>query len=159
MVLTRLDFRPCRNNLTLADPLALRSHRQGVLELPREDNVFDEHTFNGHTPAFSDITNDFADALGDLLSTLNHILQHTRTDDMAKRSLGALNESLANVGDSKGSLVGGNDVVIDDGGEMNRNIVLIARNHQHFYPHALSGLKLHVPSSCKPAAGPRIAES
>lgn len=43
---------------------------------------------------------------------------------MAQSGLSTLDESLANVGDAEGSLVGRDDVVVDDGGQVQSDVVL-----------------------------------
>lgn len=43
---------------------------------------------------------------------------------MAESGLGALNEGLADVGDAEGGLMGADDVVVDDRGEVEGDVVL-----------------------------------
>ena len=50
-------------------------------------------------------------------------MEHAGANDVAKGGLGALDKGLADVGDAEGSFVGGNDVVVDDGGEMEGDVV------------------------------------
>lgn len=119
-----LDFCPGGNDLTLSDTLALGGHGERVLELASENDILDQHALDLHTPAGCDIFDDLCDALGDLLTALNDILQDTGTNDMAKSGLGAFNKRLADVDDTEGGLVGGDDVVVDDGGKMDGDIVL-----------------------------------
>lgn len=77
-----------------------------------------------HAPAGRDVLDDLANALGNLLAALNHVLQHARADDVAQRGLGPLDEGLANIRDTEGGLVRGDDVVVDDRSELQRDIVL-----------------------------------
>lgn len=119
-----LDFGPRGNNLALSNTLALGGHRKRVLELTGENDILDQHALDLHTPTSGDILNDLCNTLGKLLTTLNDVLQDTGADDMAKSSLGALNKCLADVDNTEGGLVGGDDVVVDDGGKMNSDIVL-----------------------------------
>ena len=79
-------------------------------------------------PARGDVFDDFADGLRDLFTALDDILENTGTDDMAKRSLRALNERLADVGDPECGFVRGRDVVVDDGGEVDADVVLCHAN-------------------------------
>jgi hypothetical protein len=50
-------------------------------------------------------------------------LEHAGADDVAEGGLRALDEGLADVGDAKGGFVGGGDVVVDDGGELEVDVV------------------------------------
>jgi hypothetical protein len=50
-------------------------------------------------------------------------LEHARADDVAEGGLRALDEGLADVGDAEGGFVGGGDVVVDDGGELEVDVV------------------------------------
>lgn len=93
-----------------------------------EDNILDEHRLDLNTPTGRDILDDLANALGDLLTALNHVLQDTGTDDVAQGGLGTLDQGLADVGDSEGGLVRADDVVVDDAGEVEVDIVL---GHAH----------------------------
>lgn len=112
------------NNLALSDTLALSSHGKRLLELLAEDDVFDKHALDLDTPAGSNVLDDLSNALGDLLAALNDILEHTGTDDVAEGGLGALDEGLADVGNAEGGLVGGDDVVVDDRGQVEGDVVL-----------------------------------
>lgn len=89
-----------------------------------EDNVLDEHRLNLDTPAGGDVLNDLANALGNLLTALDDVLQDTGTDDVAQGGLGALDQGLADIGDSEGGLVRADDVVVDDTGEVEVDVVL-----------------------------------
>lgn len=122
--LRALDLGARGDDLGLSDPLGLSGHRQRVLQLVVEDDVLDQHAFNLYAPAGSDVFDDLADGLCNLLAALNHILQHTGADDMAEGGLSALNESLADVGDAKSRFVRRCDVVVDDGGEVDVDVVL-----------------------------------
>lgn len=62
--------------------------------------------------------------MGDLLAALDDILQYTRADDVAEGGLGALDEGLADVADAEGGFVRGGDVVVDDGCEVQGDVVL-----------------------------------
>ena len=64
------------------------------------------------------------DALRQLLAPLNHLLQHARAHDGAQRRLRALDQRLADVGDTKSGLVRGGDVVVDDRGQVDGDVVL-----------------------------------
>ena len=135
-----LDFGPGGDDLGLSDPLALRRHGQRLLELVAEDDVFDQHALDLHAPTLGHILYDLADALRDFLATLDDILEDAGADDVPERGLRALDERLADVGDAKGGLVGGDDVVVDDGGEVQRNVVF---GHADLLPH-LDDLDLDV---------------
>ncbi len=76
------------------------------------------------TPTRCDIFNDFANGLRDLLATLNHILQYAGTNNMAECGLCALDEGLTNIGDPEGGLVRRRDVIIDNGGKVDADVVL-----------------------------------
>lgn len=94
------------------------------MELAGENDILDQHALDLHTPTIGDIFNYLCNALGNLLATLNDVLQDTGTNDMAKSGLGAFNKCLADVDDAEGGLVGGDNVVIDDGGKVDGDIVL-----------------------------------
>jgi hypothetical protein len=138
--LRALDLGAGSDDLALSDPLALGGHRQRVLELPREDDVLDEHALDVHAPALGHVPNDLGDALSNLLAALDNVLQHARADHVSQRGLGAFDQGLAHVRDAEGGLVWGDDVVVDDGREVNGDIVL---GHAHLLWH-LADLNLDV---------------
>ncbi|KAI6756254.1 hypothetical protein HG530_011990 [Fusarium avenaceum] len=92
------------NDLAFTNTLALGSHGERLLQLLTEDNILDEHTLNLNTPASGNILNDFSDGLGDLLATLDDVLENTSTDYMTESGLSTLHESLLNVIDTESSL-------------------------------------------------------
>lgn len=51
-------------------------------------------------------------------------MEDAGADDVAQGGLGALDEGLADVGDAEGSLVGRDDVVVDDAGKVEVDVVL-----------------------------------
>lgn len=112
------------NDLAFTDTLALSGHGERLLQLLAENNVLDEHALDLNTPSSGDILNDLSNRLGNLLSTLDNILKNTSTNDMTKCGLGTLHQGLANVVDAEGSLVGSHDVVVDDRGEAEGDVVL-----------------------------------
>ena len=119
-----LDLGPGGNDLGLSDPLGLRSHAERVLQLVAEDHVLDQHAFDLHAPAHGDVLDDLADRLRDLFPSFDDILQHPGADDVSQRRLGPLDERLADVGDAEGGLVRAGDVVVDDAGEVQGDVVL-----------------------------------
>ncbi len=60
------------------------------------------------------VLNDLANALGYLFPALDDILEDASSNNMTQSGLSSLNEGLAHVGDAESSLVGGQDVVVDD---------------------------------------------
>lgn len=122
--LGRLDFGTCRDDLGFTSSLALCSHGQAVLQFLAEDDVLDEHALDLHTPACCGLFNNFTNGLRDLFAALNDILEHARTDDVAESGLCSLDEGDAQVGDSESGFVWAGDVVVDDGGEGEVDIVL-----------------------------------
>lgn len=122
--LGRLDLRARGDDLALTDALGLRGHGERVLQVIAEDDVLDEHGLDLDAPARSHLFDDLPDRLGDLLAALNHVLQHARADHVAERRLRALHKRLPHVGDAKGRLVRRGDVVVDDGGQVEGDIVL-----------------------------------
>jgi hypothetical protein len=112
------------DNLGLSSSLGLCSHGKRVLQFPGKDDVLDEHGFDFDTPAQGGLLDDFADGLCNFLATLDDILKDTRTNDMAQRSLGSLNKSLADVADTESSLVWRRDAVVDDRRQIERHVVL-----------------------------------
>lgn len=116
------------DDLAFTDTLALGSHGQRLLQLLAEDDILDEHRLNLDTPAGRDVLDDLANALGDLLAALDDVLENTGTDDVAQGGLGTLDQGLADVGDSEGGLVRADDVVVDNTGEVEVDVVL---GHAH----------------------------
>lgn len=102
----------------------MRSHRQRVLQVVAENDVLDQHGFDLDTPARRDILDDLADRLRDFFPALDHILQNAGAHHLAKRGLSALDKRLSDIGDTERSLVRGDDVVVDNGGQVQRDIVL-----------------------------------
>ena len=119
-----LDLRPRRNDLGLANPLRLCGHTERLLEFIAEDYILDEHALDVHTPSSRDIFDDLADGLRNLLTALNDILQQARADDMTEGSLRALYKRGANVADAKGGFVWTCDIVVNDGGEIDGDVIL-----------------------------------
>lgn len=111
------------NDLALSDTLALCGHRKRFLEFLAENNVLDEHAFDLDTPAGCYILNDFTNGLGHLLAAFNNVLEDTSTNYVAKSGLGTLDKSLTNVCDTESGNVRGDDVVVDDGGEAEGDVV------------------------------------
>lgn len=116
------------DDLAFTNTLALGGHGQRLLQLLAEDDILDEHRLDLNTPTGRDILDDLANALGDLLTALDDVLQDTGTDDVAQGGLGTLDQGLADVGDSESGLVRADDVVVDDAGEVEVDIVL---GHAH----------------------------
>jgi hypothetical protein len=112
------------DDLALTNTLALGSHGQRLLEVLAEDNVLDEHALDLDSPPGGNVFDDLPNGLGNLLATLNDVLEDTGTDDVTESSLGTLHERLADVGYAEGSLVRGDDVVVDDRGEAQGDVVL-----------------------------------
>ena len=135
-----LDLGLGGDDLALADALALGRHRQRVLELLAEDDILDEHTLDLHAPAGGDVLDDLADALGDLLAPLDDVLQDARAHHVPQRRLRALHQRRPHVGDAEGGLVRRRDVVVDDGRQLHRHVVL---GHAHLLGH-LDDLDLDV---------------
>ena len=119
-----LDLCAGGNDFGLSDTLTLGGHRQGVLELIGEDDVLDQHALDLNTPTGCDVLDYLADGLCQLLATLDDVLEHTSTHDVTQRRLRALHQGLANIGDAEGCLVRGGDMVVDNGCEVQGNVVL-----------------------------------
>lgn len=90
-----------------------------------EDDVLDQHALDLDTPAGSGVLDDGADVLRDFFTALDHVLEDARADNVAEGGLGALDEGLADVADAEGGFVGGGDVVVDDGCELEVDIVCL----------------------------------
>ena len=118
-----LDFGACSNDLGFSGTLALRSHGERILKILAEDDVLDQHALDGGAPAGGGLFDDLADRLRDFLAALDYVLEHARADDVAEGGLRALDEGLADVGDAEGGFVGGGDVVVDDGCELEVDVV------------------------------------
>lgn len=123
--LRRLDFGARGDDLGFTSTLALRGHGQRVLQVLAEDDVLDQHALDGGAPAGGGLFDDLADRLRDFLAALDYVLEHARADDVAEGGLRALDEGLADVGDAEGGFVGGGDVVVDDGGELEVDVVCL----------------------------------
>lgn len=89
-----------------------------------EGNVLDEHALDLNTPASSNIFDNLSNGLCNLLTTLNDILENARTKNMAQSGLRTLNKRLANIGDTKSGNMRSDNVVVDDRGQAQSNIVL-----------------------------------
>ena len=118
-----LDFGARGNDLGFSGALALRGHGQRVLQVLAEDDVLDQHALDGGAPARRGLFDDLADRLRDFFAALDYVLEHARADDVAEGGLRALDEGLADVGDAEGGFVGGGDVVVDDGCELEVDVV------------------------------------
>ena len=118
-----LDFGARGDDLGFSGTLALRGHGQRVLQVLAEDDVLDQHALDGGAPAGCGLFDDLADRLRDFLAALDYVLEHAGADDVAEGGLRALDEGLADVGDAEGGFVGGGDVVVDDGGELEVDVV------------------------------------
>lgn len=94
------------------------------MQVLAENNILDEHALNLDTPASSNILNDFPNRLCNLFAALDHVLKDTGTNNVTKGGLGTFNKSLADVGDTKSGLMGRHNVIVDDGGQAQSNIVL-----------------------------------
>lgn len=138
--LGRLDLGAGGDDLALTDSLGLSSHGERILQIIAEDDILDEHGLNLDTPARGDLLDYLCGRLGDLLAALDHVLQHAGTNDVAQGGLGALDEGLLDVGDAKGGLVRGGDLVVDDRGQVEGNVVL---GHADLAGH-FDNLDLHV---------------
>ena len=118
-----LDLGARGDDFGFSDPLALRGHGEGVLEFVAEDDVFDEHGFDLDAPAGRNVFDDLADRLRKLFAALDDVLENASSDDVAEGGLRAFDEGLADVGDAESGFVGGGDVVVDDGGEVEGDVV------------------------------------
>lgn len=117
------DFGAGGDDLGLADTLRLGGHAEGVLELVAEDDVFDEHALDLDAPAGGNVFDDFADRLRDFFAALDDVLEDASADDVAEGGLRALDERLADVADAESGFMGRGDVVVDDGGQVQGDIV------------------------------------
>ena len=94
------------------------------MEVVAEDDVLDQHTLDLDTPSGCDIFDDFTDRLCNLLTALDNVLKHASTNDVSQSSLGTLDKRLSDVADTEGGLMRRNDVIVDDGSEIQGNVVL-----------------------------------
>lgn len=118
-----LDLRTRSNDLALSNPLALRRHAQRVLQFSAENDILDQHRLDLDAPARSNIFDYFSNGLGDFFTALDDILEDAGTNDVTEGGLGALDEGLADVGDAEGGFVGGGDVVVNYGGQLQVYVV------------------------------------
>ena len=118
-----LDFGAGGDDLGLSDPLRLGGHAEGVLKFVAEDDVFDEHALDLDAPAGGDIFDNLTDRLGDFFATFDDILKDASADDVAEGGLRAFDEGLADVADAERGFVGRGDVVVDDGGQVQGDVV------------------------------------
>jgi len=138
--LSGFDFGASSNNLRLSDTLGLSGHGERVLELVAEDDILDQHALDLNTPAGCDIFDNLSDRLRNLLTALNNILEDTGTNNVTECGLCTLNKSLADIGDSEGCLVWGCNVVVDDRGQVEGDVVL---SHTDLLGH-LNNLNLNI---------------
>ena len=122
--LGRFDLGLGSNDLGFTDTLALGGHGEGLLELGAENDILYKHALYLDAPAGGNIFDDLTNRLGKLLATLDDVLKNSGANDVAESCLSTFDQGLADVGDAKGSLVGGDDVVVDDRGESEGDIVL-----------------------------------
>lgn len=94
------------------------------MQVLAEDNILDEHALDLNTPTGGNLLDDLANRLSNLLTALDDILQDAGTHDVSKGGLSALNEGLTDVCDTKSSLVRADDVIVDDRGQVQGDIVL-----------------------------------
>ena len=59
----------------------------------------------------------------DFFAALDDVLEDASADDVAESGLRTLDKGLADVADTEGGFVGGGDVVVDDGGEVQGDVV------------------------------------
>jgi hypothetical protein len=119
-----LNFGTSSDNLGLTGTLRLRSHGKRVLKFLVENKIFDEHRLDLNTPAGGRLLDDLTNRLRNLLTALNNVLQNTGTDDVTQRCLRALDERLLDVADAEGGLVRRRDAIVNDRGELQRDVVL-----------------------------------
>jgi hypothetical protein len=119
-----LNFGTSSDNFGLTCTLRLRSHRKGVLKFLVENKILDEHRFDLDTPAGGRLLNDLTNRLRNLLAALNNVLENTGTDDVAQSCLRALDQRLLDVANAEGGLVRRRDTVVNDRGELQRDVVL-----------------------------------
>ena len=112
--LRALYFGAGSDNLGLTGTLGLGGHGERILQVLVENQVLDEHGLDFNTPSGGRLLDDLANGLCDLLTALNNVLEYAGTDDVAQCRLGALDESLADIGNTEGGLVWRGDAVVDD---------------------------------------------
>jgi hypothetical protein len=122
--LSALYFGTGCDDLGLSRTLGLGGHGQRILQFLVKDQIFDEHRLDFNTPAGRGLFDDLADGLCNLLTALDNILEDTGTDHVTKCCLCTLDESLADVGNAESGPVRGGDAVVDDRGELQRNVIL-----------------------------------
>lgn len=119
-----LDFSPGADDFGFSGSLGLSGHGERVLEFLREYDVLDQHALNLYTPASSRLLDDFADRLCYFFSPFNHILQHSCANNVSERRLRSFHKRCSQVGDSEGGFVWGGDVVVNNRGKMQVDVVL-----------------------------------
>ena len=110
----RIHLRAGSDDFGFTEPLLLRGRGKRGGNLCGEDNVLDEDTFDGDTPFVGDVTDDFGDFESDSFTLSYDALDGTCADDVTQGGLGALNESLAKVGDTEGCSVWVGNLEVDD---------------------------------------------
>ena len=121
--LSALYFGTGCDDLGLSRTLGLGSHGQRILQFLVKDQIFDEHRLDFNTPAGRGLLDDLANGLCDLLTALDNILEDTGTDHVTKCCLCTLDESLADVGNAESGLVRRGDAVVNDRGELQRDVI------------------------------------
>lgn len=112
------------NNLALTNTLCGSGHGERLLQILTENDIFDEHALHLNSPASGNLLNNLPNGLSNLFAALDNILQNTGTDDVSQSGLSALDEGLTHVSDAEGCLVRADDMVVNDGGQMQGNVVL-----------------------------------
>ena len=120
------------------------------MEFGGEDYVFDEHAFDLDAPAGGDVFDDFADGLGNFFAAFDDVLEDAGADDVAEGGLGAFDEGLADVGDTEGSFVGGGDMVIDYGCELEVYVVFCHADLFRYLCYRFSGVLVNCSASNVP---------
>ena len=89
-----------------------------------EDDVLYEHALDLDTPSRGNIFDNFTDGLCNLFTALDHILQYAGANNVSQRCLRALDKCLANIADAESSLVRRYDMIVNDRGEVEGDVVL-----------------------------------
>lgn len=109
----RVDLRTRGDDLGLADALLLRRGRERGGDLGGEDDVLDEDALDRDAPLVSDVAYNLGYLERDRFALGHDGLHRPCADDVPEGRLSALDESLAQVGDTKSRAVGVHDLEVD----------------------------------------------
>lgn len=93
------------------------------MQFPRKVDILDQNAFDFDTPSSCDFSDDFLNALSDFFTSFNDILEDSGTKNVTKSSLSTFDKSSADTTDAESCLVRIDNVVVDDRGDVDVDVV------------------------------------